>query len=498
MAEQLRFQDRLQVALTERLAAKGFERVNRERIMVETSSLKPGQPLVYPNEEHFVLNLNNGRPIFAVFVKKDEKANTITVLASNPREDVAGSSMDVRGQYFKRTLKQTDGTPEEVAERVVAYIETLAAHKTSLRAQIHFHSRFLLDGAIAHDDGYSNFISIVRRALLHHVDFLIYTPHNAFEYALYERLKPILYELGITLALASEITMPILKNHPNGPHHLVIAANKEAAEEVSRGILAQCNPDLKMVSYFLGMTIDKMYDVLAPLRAQGLIITGVAHPVNFSEKILPIRGIGLFSAVDAGHISYDEAVRFALQNNFIEGWNDSIYERGMAFRTDEFEQRVRALANKFKLPGKLSPNLCNLALAMEFAESGLGQSFGTDTHVMPSLDRTYLIGGDPFSRGWTVLETQQEKLPKDRRLSAEELVAGIAKGDIKMGAVLFTQVVDDILQLVQRRKEMPEDMQREVRKQRDRQYAEYVHVLIKDAFGFLLGGELDELGNMSK
>ena len=214
------FQERMHAALTERLIAHGFERVNKERaldVLTEGPFYKPGQPLVYGNEEHYVLNLNNGSPIFFVFVKKDERTNTVTVLTSNPREDRIGSSLNTREQYLKKVLHSSMGTPEAISENVVSQLEFLASLKRNLRAQIHFHSRFLIDRELAHDDGYSDFVSIVRRALLHHVDFLVYTPHNTFEYSLCKRMEPILHEFGITLLFATEIIMPILQGHPNGP-----------------------------------------------------------------------------------------------------------------------------------------------------------------------------------------------------------------------------------------------------------------------------------------
>ncbi len=498
MAKLLRFQDKMYTALTEKLVARGFVHVNKDRILAELSRFKSGQPLVYGNEEIFVLNRDNGRPIHVLFVKKNENKNTITVLTPNPRDDHIGSSLRVHEQYVKRTLHQGLGDPEKIAEEQVSQFEFLASLKHFPRAQIHFHSRFLLNREIAHDDGYSYIGDIVRRALLNDVDVLVYTPHNAFELNLYNHLRPIADEFGIMILLASEVTMPILKRRPNGPHHIVIAANREAALEINSKIFDNCDPNLKTVSYFLGMTIDEMYEVLGPLRQQGLVITGVAHPVNFSEKILPIRGIGLFSAVDAEHISWEAAMRFAIQNQFIEAWNDSIYRGEMSFKNKDFKRRMQELVAKYKLPGMLSPNLCNLALALELEQFMLGQSFGSDTHVMPSLNMAYLVGGDPFGRGWTDIEIQKDKAPLDRRFTSEEIVGAIARGDVKFGATLFTEVVNGVLRLVRARYEMSSEMVKEVRRQTSRQYVEYVRVLSEDFFGFLAEGKIEEIGKMSK
>jgi hypothetical protein len=500
----LRFRDRFHNELSSALTQNGFLRVNKERIFSVLKRLRPEWLLIYPNEDFFVLNANNAKPIFVVIVKKDEKSDSVTLLTSNPREDSGATGLSQKEQYIKMRIKEKPVPPENLAELIVKELLNLAALKKSLRAQIHFHSRFLLGGEIAHDDGYSHIVSIARRALLHHVDFLVYTPHNSLEFNNYRIMSTLMDEFGVGFPLASEITMPLLPEHPNGPHHLVIAGNEVAATEVYKKIIEMRDSSLTMPSYFLGMTLDEMYKVLEELRKSGSVITGIAHPVNYSEKMLPIRGIGLFSAADGLHLTFDHAMELARQNDFIECWNDSIYTGEMSFKTQVFEKRIKELlakhAGKLGLPSdiKLTPNLCNLLLATELKQYGLGQSYGSDDHTTPPLERNYLVGGDAFSRGWTALDVPEERL-NGNRITVKELVEGIAKKEIKMGAALFTEVDKaHTLQITEKRKQMPDELREIVDKLKKNQYAKYIYYLIKDAFGFLSKGDIKELGKMGE
>jgi hypothetical protein len=498
------FQDRLVRELEAKFSERGFIKTNTARILsvMEEKGYR-GQPLVYPNESIFALNLNNARPLFFVFVKKEERGDSVTVLASNPREDSSGSGLSRERQYFRRTY--SSGTPEKVAQAVISEISELAQHKKLHRMQAHFHARQMLDGTVAFDDGYSNMADIIRRAILHHVDVFAYTPHNSFAIGNYQWTEFVLREFGMAAPLSSEMTMPILPDHPNGPHHIVMAAGKRAADEIRMKIFNRRERSLMMPSYFLGMTMDQMYSVLSPLQKAHQVIVGAAHPVNHSERSIPVNGIGLFSAVQSGHLTYELALDHAKRLDFMECWNDSIYMGEMSFPSKEFKSRMRNLqlyhSARLGIPDdlRLSANLCNLLVAAELeAKFGLGISYGTDAHTEASLDRSYSVGGDHFSRGWTTIEVPEARLLEERRISAGEFVSGVSKKEMKMGAVMFTEVSDGLIHMVGERTSRPPELDGEISKQSRNQYARYVHDLVSDFFGFLGNGKFKDIGAMSK
>jgi hypothetical protein len=507
MAVSLRFQDRLLGELEPRLAAKGFLKADTAKlqsIMVEKKY--DGQPLVYPNERIYALNLHNQKPLFFVFVKRDDRpgqdSDSVSILASNPREDILASRLPLEKQYFRHTY--SSGNPVQLAEKIVDALSELASTKTLHRMQVHFHSREMLNGTIAFDDGVSRMADIIRRAILHNVDVLAYTPHNSFAMDNCDWMNAFLREFGIAAPLASEITMPLAPGHPNGPHHLILAAGKDAADEIRMRIFHRRDHNLEMESYFTGMTMDEMYSVLAPLRAANQAIVGIAHPVNCNTEALPVRGIGLFSATQQRHLAYEQAFVYARYTDFVECWNDSIYMGEMPFRSMDFLERMRGLLRKHSaqlgLPQdlKMSANLCNLLVATELGERfGLGQSYGTDAHVEAPLHRSYRVGGDSFSRGWTTLEVP-ESLMHGRPISAGEFVHGISDKTIKMGAVMFTQVSDGLLKIVDARTQRPEPLDEVIRHQARKLNKRYRTQLINDFFGFAVFGELEELGRMAE
>jgi len=508
MQTALRFQDRFCASIDRALSEKGFVKADGERIRsVLAESAYRGPPIVYPGERIYIRFRDDSKPLFAVFVGRSRNSDSVTVLASNPREDISGASLSRQEQYLRKTVTKKSGPPERTAEGTASSLSRLSELKRSFRMQVHFHARNMLDNQLAHDDGWSAMGSIIRRALLNHCDFLCYTPHNAFEFENKRIASEILSEFGIIFPYASEITMPIRKNHPNGPHHIVVAGTREAAEEIDLSILRLDRSDINMPSYYEGATLDEMHKILQPMREAGSVIMGPAHPMNISERYLPINGIGLFSAVQLGLLSLDKAKEFAKACDFMECWNDSIYPGKISFRSKELETEMRRLLSKHGPslglpPGtNFSANLCNLLLALEFASTdNLGQSYGTDNHTEAPLSLGYHVGGDPFMRGWTTIEIPNDCKPPDRTFSSEEFVRLISTKKARMGAVLFTHMEekDNTLHLAESRTERPKELKKIVSKMAREQYAKYVRDLARDFFGFLGDGDFEDIGNMGR
>ena len=503
----LKFQDRLAAGLHSALDDRGFAKADEGRIKrvlcVRNNRGWKGQPLTYDNESIYILNRDNGKPNFSVFITKNAHRDSVTVLASNPREDEQGSHLPRAYQYYKRTFSSKSGDPLKTAHTIAEDLTALASLKKTHRMQVHFHSGRMLDGSSPHDDGVSDIASSIRRALLHNVDVLVYTPHNAFEMHNNKHMASILSEFGMIAPIAGEITMPLKDDHPSGPHHILMAADPKIAFGMVGGILVPRDRSLKMPSYFTGMTIDQMYEKLEPMRKSNDIVVGLAHPVNFNSTTLPISGVGLFSSVQQGHISYEQAMDYASRNDFVESWNDSLYMGEMEFGSPDFRAKMLQLlaehGAKLGIPEeiKLSTNLCNLLVAAELgAKFGLGHSFGTDAHTEAPLERDYAVGGDWFSRGWTTLDIPEAM--QDHKISSEELVRGISKKEIKMGTVLFSEISDDLVRIVNSRTKRPTDNEAIIEKQDHKVTARYAAELAKDFANFLLHGRFMDISRMSE
>ncbi len=501
----LRFADRFAGDLDAALKAKGFVKADTARIAAHMAKRRwEAQPLAYANESVYVLNRNNGRPVFNVFVENESGRDSVSVLASNPREDQQGSMLTRQEQYFRRAYAAKSGEPAKLAEAAASELAGLAALKKYHRMQVHSHFGHRLDGSVPRDDGVSSIASSFRRALLHHVDVFAPTPHNSQEMVNNELMADFAREFGMVVPIATEITMPLRPDHPSGPHHLVLAADQKAARHITKDILRQRDKTLSMPSYYLGMTIDQMYEALDKLRSGNDAIVGIAHPVNYNSHTLPIGGVGLFSAVQHGHITMEQAMEYASRTDFVESWNDSLYMGQMSFQSEEFMRAMAELfskhAAKLGVPAgmKLTSNLCNLLVAAELSERfGLGQSFGTDAHTEAPLERDYAVGGDWFSRGWTAL-TVPESMQQGRGLTAEEFVRGISRKQIKMGAIMFTEIADGIIRIVEARTKRPPELERIISKQAREVFATYASDLAKDFAHFLAHGEFGDIKRMSE
>jgi hypothetical protein len=506
MAPGLAFKNRLASEIDSALRNKGFFKVNKNRIraIIPLTRQKgwAGEPLVHDNEGIYVLRTAKGLN-FSTFVMSDENKDTLSVLASNPREDAAAALLPLEEQYFRRTYSEKSGAPAKIAEEVAAKLMELAGFKTGYRVQEHIHSGITLDGSSQQDDGVSPIASSIRKAVLHCVDGFVYTPHNSSDPIECRHMGAVLDELGMTAFIASEITMPLLPNHPSGPHHIVISADQDAASSVMSRILSRRDRSLKMPSYLLGMTIDEMYRELEPLRKNNDVIVGIAHPVNYNTPSLPIRGVGLFSAVEHGHISFDQAMGYASKTDFVECWNDSLYMGEMSFESPEFKGRLLGLlaehAASLGIPqdAKLSTSLCNLLVAAELRKRfGLGRSFGSDAHAEAPLRRNYLVGGDWFSRGWTRLEIPGSM--QGRKLSAGDIVRGISKREIKMDAVLFREMRDGLVRIVESRTKRPPENERSILKQNREVTFSYATKLAMDLARFTLRRDFADIKRMSE
>ena len=482
------------------LLDKGFRGVDSAGIVKELGAIpKEGRP-VLATERIYNLGLNKSQERSNVFVfTLWNKANdSVTVLMSSPRADYQAPAMNSGEIYFKKEFRK--GEPEKIARDVAAKAskEALAKHPQEYRMQVHVHGREDFDGSRFFDDGASNIASIVRRAMLHNMDVLVFTPHNSLDLKSFARLQKVCSFLGITAVLGLELTMPLVNGHVNGPHHLLMVGSKDAAMHIGNNILVLRESSLKMPSYWRALggntLLDDVYKILEPLRKIGQAALGAAHPVNYNSNALAIKAVGLISAADMNQISVQSALSLAKSLDFMEAWNRSISPAFMPLENTELYNHLTGLVHKFNLGDfqRANANMFNLAVAMNLDKHHGGQSvFGSDDHATPPLDERYLTGGDYLGAGYSFFRS-------GRRLSSAEIVEKIADRSLGLSSHIYTETDAGMLQVARARVEMPARMAAAFGKLKGRVLENYIRVLISDAFGFIGKGEFGMLGKMDK
>jgi hypothetical protein len=495
-----KFGEVLHDTIGEALLDKGFRGINPTRIVKTLGVIpKEGRPVI-ADERIYNLGLNKSqnRSNVFVFTLWNQSRDSVTVLMSSPRADYQSPAMDRSEIYFKKEFRK--GNPEKIARMVAdrAAKEALAKHPQEYRMQIHVHAKSDFDGSRFFDDGASNIASIVRRSMLHNMDVLVFTPHNSLDLKSFARLEKVCASLGITAVLGLELTVPLIKDHVNGPHHLLMIGSRDAAIDIGSNILSLRESDLKMPSYWRALggntLLDDVYKYLAPLRAEGLAAVGAAHGMNYNSNAIAIKAVGLLSAADVGQIDFQTAKSIAKSLDFYESWNRSISPDSMPLNNSELFNYLSGLIPKFNLGDfkGANANMLNLAFALNEDKHYLGQStFGSDDHATPPLDHRYLVGGDYLGAGYSFFRS-------DRKLTAEEIVSKCADKSLDLSSHIYTEMDGGMLQVAQNRVDMPARLAAVFGKLKGKVLENYIRVLVADAFGFIGKGEFGMLGKLDK
>jgi len=481
-----RFGEVLIDSIEEALKAKGFGKIDTQ-----------GNQPVLPDERIFNIGLDAKRSNVFVFAFHDKDNDSVRVLLSSPRSDFQSPAMGRNEIYSKKEFKS--GEAEKIAAQVAdkAAKEALAKHPNERRMQVHVHAGKDFDGGQFFDDGVSNIVDVVRRAMLHHADVLVYTPHNSYHPERFRLLNAVCRAVGMTAVLGLELTVPLTEKRVNGPHHVLMIGDEKAAVEIGRKILSK-REGFKMPSYFRAedgqMLLDTIYKILDPLRNAGRVALGAAHPFNYNSEMLPIKAVGLFSAVDMKQISLQAAQHIANSLDFMEVWNRSISPDQMPIDDPALRNWISgyALAYGFGEPSQANANTFNRALGEHLRESFKVQMiFGSDDHCTAPLDSKYLVGGDYLGAGFS-------HFTSEKRLSAKEIVSLVASKQLGLDAFIYKEIQDGRLQVAQNRVSMPVNLEWVVSKLKAKHLADYIRVLAADAWGFVGTGEFDMIGNMDK
>jgi len=498
------------------LCSRGFQPVdsrNMKKLMSSAGCTEEGKPIL-ARERIFNLGLDGKRSNVFVFTKIDPLHESVKVLMASPRSDVNAPVMDegelcMREEFCQVRESEIGKIAEHVAKR--ASSEAATKDPKEYRMQCHIHAGFSFDVSEYFDDGISNIADIIRRAMLYNTDVLILTTHNSIPFEKFMLMDSVCRIVGITAIIGTELTVPLLERHVNGPHHLVFIGNKEAAAEVQGRILSKRDPELRMQSYWRSadgrMLLDDVYRELSDLRKNGVVALGAAHPFNYISGALPAKVLGLLSAVDVGQLSLNEAVARAGSLDFIEVMNRSISPGVMRFSNPKLYRWISGLVrthvlNNDSIVGTdmlreqvspahiMSANMCSLAFAMWLESRGMRQqTFGSDDHCTLPLDSRYLRGGY-FESGFSFFSS-------DHRMNAEEIVSRIAGGNLGLSAHIYAAATDKGLRIPEARTRVPRELEETWNRLKSRHFINYVKVLIADAANFL-GNEPGMIGKMDK
>jgi len=512
----LPFGKKLAATLNEAMNERGFTRLTQpmiEKALSERAVKKDDRPRILETNEVIFQRGDFGRgrieSNFNVFVRIEDKE--LTVCFYNPRDDYLASSLSPQEIHVKRVLQR--GNIEQLAMGIVAEAEMFAVQKSrrpgEYRAQIHCHTGWL------QDDGKSKLRDVVRQVLYHNLDLICLTPHNSFQMSEMEKLKAVFDALGTVFLPGMELTAPIIwkdldgTDKKNGPHLVLVMSNAYVGNYIHERITSKRKRNLRMASFFVSgeesqLTLDKMLEILEPLRKQNMLLVGAGHPVNYNDRILPIFSVGMLSAAENhGELHTVEDARGFLEGmDFVGAFNPTISDDEMKIRNNELKAYLTYLLRKYNPKARiLTANNCNLALAkMLRSEFGLGTTFDSDDHTTPPFE--FEGGGENFSWGHTRMIIPPEKIIQatkgERRLCGMEIIEMLKEGrNVGLEAIVFREMAGGVASIVPERQVASEGNRMKMARLKTRQYTGYARDLLHDAFEYVKQGRWKDLGRMS-
>lgn len=494
---------RVEGKLIEAMKIAGFPLASRTPLLERPM----GQALYRSDELIFNRALDRKSSAFGVIATR-EANGAIAVHWYNP--DPTGNTLK-KEEYLRKTVLPP-GADDAMIGAVVNMIKGDAAKKKPnelfLDPHTHFGSlcpqvtgpdgKVVRWGNVAYDDGISYLTDNLRKALFYHIDYYALTTHNSFSKSAYDFLSWAGHWLGFLPVPATELTAPL--KAPNGPHFLVLMKNANAGEFLTRSILSR-REKLDMPSYFSGMGMKEMLDTLYSMQRANLAVLGLAHPINFNSPTLPVPVVGLYSAVDTGAITLDQAHMIAQNFDMVAMWNPSLHSKADEVKIDDARLKafLREVNRKHVGNKRLWVNQTNYALAQELHQSfGLYTHFETDEHKTLPFIRApggygYVLGGDSLAMGTTVIT-----LPPDmaKRPSVPELIELIRTRAISMAGKVFAVARPEAITVHAERASIPEELRRIARKAEHALTRRYAGMLVRDFFGMLFSGDVGEIGNM--
>jgi hypothetical protein len=471
---------------------------------------RPMGSAIYRSDELFFNRALDGKSSSFCVLATRERDGSLIAHWYNP--DPGGFDLK-RDAFLKKVRLPKDASEDMVAE-LAGRISADAAFKKPGQLFFDPHTHFgsysppvqgrsgeeVRWGQVGYDDGVSYLTDNLRKAMFYHIDYYALTTHNRFSKKAYDILSWAGRHLGIQPVPAVELTAPL--REPNGPHFLAYMRNSAAAEALGRAVLSK-RKHMDMPSYFSGMDMGAMLDSLFALQKSGLAILGLAHPVNLSSPRLPIPIVGLYSAVDTGAITLEEAHSIAQRFDTVAMWNPSLHAKADEVRVQsaKLKRFLRHVNQKHVGNQKLWVNQTNYALAQELSGSfGINTHFETDEHkTLPFMRHPgaggYVLGGDSLAIGMTVVEAPGGFI--GGRPGVPQFIEMIRKREAIMSGRVFAVARPEAMTVYSERGMIPDELRDVAKRAENALTRRYAGMVIHDFIGMLFSGGFGGIGNMA-
>lgn len=483
--------------LKKNLADYGFGMVDRQKM----KSLQADKGIILHNNEvifNRALGKDRKQSNFFVFMKRmvNKSGNSkVVVYFSDPEIKTEEKLLvEKRRDYLIREVfisGDEDAAAGKIADRILKCSQKKPENE--YRKISHGHWGKIGEQWIA-DDGVSRFQDVIRTMMLYHIDYDATTPHNSFEENVFDYISQVEHEVGIVKIPATEITAALPPDGPNGPHLLLWMADKETAKGIKKELLDK-RDDLKMRSYFSGMMIWDMLQVIEKYKEEGKLALAVAHPINLYSKSLPMYNIGLLSAAKSGKINIDTVEHIIALSDSVATWNPCIQE-DLPSDPKPFRNYIEPLVQEHLGVEQLTSNAVNLAFALSMKEK-----YNVYTHYDPddheTLPMNYSCGGDKYGMGFTQIILPFEKYQSlDAKPSSAQLIRMIHHRELGMNSVQFTVRENGAIKIARSREALPYKKQKFAEILAKEARNRYIEALANDFSNLLGQGKLDKLGEM--
>ncbi len=456
--------------------------------------------VIYDNETIFnrALGEDKKQSNFFVFMRriKDERGSSkVEVYFSDPEVKNEQNTINEKKEDYLIREVFVMGDENDAARRVAERIAKCAEKKpkNEYRKISHGHWGKIGDRWIA-DDGVSRFEDVIRTMMLYHIDYDATSPHNSFEEEVFDFLSNLEKLIGIEKIPATELTAAFPPDGPNGPHLLLWMADKETAAGIKNEILER-RKNLKMISYFSGMTIWEMLPVIGKYRDDKKLALGIAHPANFTSKILPIYNIGLLSAIKKGKLDISTVEQIVAMSDSVGAWNPCMNEN-IPLDPTFFKGYVAPMIHRNLGIKRMTTNAINLAFSFEMRNKyNVYTHFDPDDHT--TMPMNYDCGGDKYGMGFTqIIVPPRIYEGLKAKPNSRELIEMIRKREIVMKSVQYITKTNDEVRIANSRKDIPIGKVELFERLKKASMRRYINALTNDFWNMLWHGEFHEIGDM--
>jgi hypothetical protein len=267
-----------------------------------------------------------------------------------------------------------------------------------------------------------------------------------------------------------------------------------------------------MASYYQGKAFEDVEKILQELRAEHRLVMLYAHPMNNASEIpgkpgeIQIGIVGLWSAVEEGRLTLEQALELAKRSDGSAAWNATLPDAGIMLKNRDLLGFLWPLFARFKCGDLITANASNMATARWMESIGLNSHYESDEHNTTPMNRPfgggmlYGTGNDGFAKGFTRVKLPRaffnRLLLEKRNMTAKELVEMVSKKEVELHAKVFAELDDGYLTMAKARTESPHYVKFERGWLKIKQTWNYFLALVKDLAHFVRYGEWNHVFHM--